>query len=355
MNIQKHIIGKLNKCYSIAPLYGEYGCRFLVAAEKNDPCYLFSEDGSKLETVWSEPGGVMTMAQVPGKENQFLATQKFYSPNDSAEAKIVVATRRAENDWQVRTLVNAPFVHRFGILSRNGANYLLICCLKSGHSCKDDWSQPGRTFAALLPDDLDQLGEGSPLALTLLKDNMCHNHGYSMYCDNGIETGIVSCDSGVYQFIPPASVGGSWQIRQLYDQPVSDAVLCDFDQDGCPELGCIAPFHGDQLYICHQTEDGGYKKVWQFPEYAEMLHATWACSIQGKPAWIVGHRKGKRNLMLVTYEDGDYRTTLIDQDCGSANAFHFVNRSGQDIILSANRETDEIAMYQVDGKDIKNE
>jgi len=138
---------------------------------------------------------------------------------------------------------------------------------------------------------------------------MCHNHGYSMYFDHGVQTGVVTCDEGVFQFIPPENEQAGWQIRQLYDQPVSDAVLCDFDGDGEPELGCISPFHGDELYVCKKNAAGQYEKVWQHPEKLEMLHATWACTLCGKPVWIVGHRKGARDLML-------------DGDVGAAGRFH---------------------------------
>ena len=45
MNVSKKIISNLEKCYAIAPLtYNGRKC-FLVAAEKRNPCYLFSEDG----------------------------------------------------------------------------------------------------------------------------------------------------------------------------------------------------------------------------------------------------------------------------------------------------------------------
>ena len=347
MKFIKKAIDTLPKCYSIAPMRREGKLQFLVAAEKHDPCRLYDEDGKCLETVWTEPGGVMTMAQIPGREDQFLATHQFYSPNDSAQAKIVLATRRGSADWAVRTLVDAPFVHRFGLLERNGTVYLLVCCLKSGHGYKDDWSKPGRVYAAVLPPDLTPYREENQLPLTLLREGMTHNHGYSAYLDHGIQTGLVTCDEGVFQFIPPEAPAGAWIVNQLHDQPVSDAVLLDFDGDGEPELGCIAPFHGDRLYICHKNGAGVYEKVWEHPEPMEMLHASWPCRIKGKPVWLVGHRKGARDLLMVFYENGAWKTEAIDHDCGSANVFHFVNSRGEDILVSANRETDEIAIYTI--------
>lgn len=347
MKLTKKVADHLTKCYSIAPMEMDGTFRFLIAAEKHDPCYLFDEDGNRLETVWEGPGGVMTMVQAPGRSDQFLATHEFYSPNDSANARVVTATRRGKNDWQIQTLADAPFVHRFGVLERNGVHYLLVCCLKSGHAYKDDWTQPGAVYAAVLPDNLDGFDKDHQLELTKLKENMCHNHGYSAYEDHGVQTGIVTCDDGVFQFIPPETACGQWEIRKLYDQPVSDAVLCDFDEDGEPELGCISPFHGDELYICKKNADGVFEKVWQHPEKPEMLHATWACQMHGRPCWIVGHRKGERNLMIISFADGAYRAEVIDRDCGTANAFHFVNSRGEDVIVAANRETDEIALYTV--------
>ena len=149
MNVEKKVIASLNKCYSTSELTFQGRHCFLVAAEKHDPCYLFAKDGTRLETVWTEPGGVMT--PVPGTDSQFLATHKFYSPNDSAEAKIVIAASKGNGDWEIRTLCDAPFVHRFGILKRNGVRYLLVCCLKSGHEYKNDWRFPGACYGAVLP------------------------------------------------------------------------------------------------------------------------------------------------------------------------------------------------------------
>lgn len=350
MKVEKKVIGNLNKCYSISPLTLRGRSCFLVAAEKHDPCYLFAEDGTKLETVWDEPGGVMTMTPVPGGDGAFLATHQFYSPNDSANAKIVIATPISENNWEIRTLADAPFVHRFGILNRNGVNYLLVCCLKSGHEYKDDWRTPGACYAAVLPDDLSEFNENHQLKLTKIKDNLLKNHGYSMVHMDGYDAAVVGCEEGAFLFAPPAAPDGEWTIRQLLSVPTSDAVLTDFDGDGQLELGCIAPFHGASLVIYHLDDHGNYVPQWKYsrPEAeTDMIHATWTCQMLGKPTWIVGWRKGTKDTIAITWNDGDYVAEFIDRNTGCANAMHFVNHDGKDVIIGTNREIDEIAMYTV--------
>lgn len=352
MNIEKRVISNLNKCYAMSQLTFQGKPCFLVAAEKHDPCYLFSEDGELLDTVWTEPGGVMTMTPVPGKENAFLATHQFYSPNDSANAKIVIAEHNGEG-WQIRTLVDAPFVHRFGILSRNGVNYLLVCCLKSGHAYKEDWRSYGVCYGAVLPEDLSEFNENNQLKLTPVKIGMLKNHGYSKIEIDGHDAAVVGCEQGTFLFTPPAAAGEAWEVEQVLDIPSSDSVLMDFDGDGKLELGCISPFHGASLVIYHLDAHGNYVPQWKFgaPEKdTEMIHATWACTMQGKPTWIVGWRKGTKDTIAITWdaEAGTYATEYIDRNTGCANAMHFVNSQGKDVIVGTNREIDEVAMYTID-------
>jgi hypothetical protein len=351
MKVTKKVISNLNKCYSMTTLnYKGQPC-FLVAAEKHDPCYLFSEDGTQLETVWTEPGGVMTMAQVPGSDGQFLATHQFYSPNDSKEAKIVIATPKGKDDWEIRTLCDAPFVHRFGILNRNGVNYLIVCCLKSGHEYKNDWRFPGACYGAVLPDDLSSFNQDNQLPLTVIKDGMLKNHGYSAIKMDGHDAAVVGCEQGTFLFNPPAAPGEDWEVQEVCSIPSSDSVLVDFDGDGKLELGCISPFHGASLTIYHLDEDGKYVPQWKYdrPEAeTEMIHATWVCDLFGKPTWIVGWRKGTKNTIAITFEDGAYKTEFIDQNTGCANAMHFVNSKGENVIVGTNREIDEVAMYTVE-------
>lgn len=345
MKVSKKVISNLSKCYSIAPLTYNDTEHFLVAAEKVDRCLLFDMDGNQEDVVWTEPGGVMSMVQVPGSNGQFLATHKFYSPNDSKEAKIVIVTPISKGNWEVRTLVDIPHVHRFDIINRNGVNYLIACALKSGHEYKDDWSMPGKVYAAVLPNDLSPFNEDNQLELKVIKDNMLKNHGYYRVNDEGIETSIISADCGVFQFIPPENLDGEWKIKELLDTPSSDAVLVDLDEDGEKELAVLSPFHGDQISI-YKKQSGKFEKVYEYEKPAEFTHAIYGGMLCGKPALVIGHRKAERNLLVFTYneEANEYQVQIIDEDCGPANVFHYI-KDKRDVIISANREIDEIAMY----------
>lgn len=345
MKFTKKTISHLELCYAMANLKYQGKHCFLVAAEKHAPCHLFTEEGELIGTPWTEPGGVMTMQQIPGTDGQFLATHKFYSPNDSKEAKIVTCTPDGDGGWIVRTLLDAPFVHRFGILERNGVHYLIVCCLKSDHEYKEDWRFPGAVYAAVLPKDVSGLDEKHQLPVKKIKDGMLKNHGFCMTDFDGQRHAIVTCEEGVFLFTPPESPERAWEIKQLLDMPVSDAVLCDFDGDGELELGTIEKFHGDTLSIFHLNGDGVYKKCWEYGEKLEFLHAIWAGKLCGKNTFVVGNRRGNRVTMAVTWENGAYKTDIIERDAGAANLLHFMNAQGKDVLVAANREISEVAMF----------
>lgn len=343
--MEKRVLANLEKCYSIAPLQYQGAPHILVAAEKTDRCILFDAAGNEKATVWNGPGGVMTMVQVPGTDGQFLATQKFYSPNDSKEARIVIATPDGAGRWEIRTLVKLPFVHRFDILTSGGENYLIACTLKSGHEYKEDWNHPGKIYVAKLPADLSAYDDEHQLELEVLKSGMLKNHGYYRVVEHGEVSALVCSAEGVFRCWPPRHAGESWTVTQLLDTPASDATMIDLDQDGVMELVVFSPFHGDEIRI-YRAVEGAYREVYRYPERAEFLHAIWSGSLNGTPTAVLGYRKGARRLMAFTWDakKQDYRFRTLDEDCGPANVYGYTFE-GRDVLIAANREINEIAMY----------
>lgn len=341
MQIEKKIVTNLTKCYSLAEIDYRGEKAYLVASEKQFPCLVISEDAQVLDKVWDGPGGVMTMESLPN--GSFLATHRFYSPNDSREASIVLA-QPGEEGWSVRTLCKLPFVHRFGLLNRDGNTYMVAATLKSDHQFKDDWTCPGRIWVCKLPENLDDVNEEHPLELTPLVSGLLRNHGFFKYEENGFDVCLIGTEKGIWKVTPPAA-DGQWQAEQIFDLPASDMLLADFDGDGEKELMVLAPFHGESLSVYRQ-EAGAWKKVFDASQPLEFLHALAVSKLDGREVAVIGHRKGNRDLCLLSCNENGYCLDVLDHDVGPANVL--CRGNGEALwILSANRETNEVAMYTV--------
>lgn len=344
MKISKRVISDLQLCYCVAPVTYRGEEHFVVASEKEYPCLLFDRHGKFAEKIWDAPGGTMSIVQVPETDGAFLATHEFYSPNNSNSAKIVLC-RPTSDGWKVTTLAQLPCVHRFDILQRGDTRYLLACTIKERHEYKEDWRFPGAVYACKLPDDLLEKDETYRLPLQMIKSGMNKNHGYSRSVYNSTMCGIVSSDEGVFRFIPPENDGGPWQIRQLLSEPASDALLIDFDGDGEDEIIVLSPFHGDTVSIYKRAGEK-YGKIFEYENKLEFVHAVCAGRLNGRNIAFVGHRRGGRDLLAVSCVDGEYKVEPVDHDVGSANVL-FSEVDGSAVLLSANREINEVAYYTI--------
>ncbi len=339
MNYKKQVIGHLEKCYAVTRLNWRGQKCLLVAAEKHDPCYLLGEDGTQLSMVWEGPGGVMTMAPLPGKEGAFLATQQFYSPNDAKDAGLVLAEDTGTG-WRVERICDLPFVHRFAVLPRNGVNYIIACTLKSGHEYKNDWRFPGKVWAGVLPEEPEKL------KLAPIREGLLRNHGFTLLPREGYNGALISCENGVFLFEPPVREGAEWSVEKLLDVPASDTAGADLDGDGVPELFVISPFHGDRFRI-YRLIEGVYREVYEHPVKLPFLHAIDSGTLCGQPAVLVGNREGDQSLLAFFWKNGHYEFEEIDRGCGPANCMIF-ERQGHSCILAANRECCEISIYQAE-------
>lgn len=344
----KKIIGNLNKCYSLLKLDYNGTEHLVVASEKEDKCFMFDLDGNYEETLWEKPGGVMDMEQVPGTNGQFLAINKFYSPDNSESAKIVTVTPKGKNNWEIKTLVNLPFVHRIGILKCGDVNYFIAATIKSAHAFDNDWTCPGRVWVAELPKNLSVYDEDNQLEMKALLSGLFHNHGFRKIKDNEEEYVLIGADNGVIKLAPPKSKGGEWTIQTLVSDPASDMIPVDFDNDGVNEILTFSPFHGDTLSI-YKKINGEYTKVYTHSKPLEFLHAIWGGNLLGEPTVIAGYRGGDKELLMIKCTDKSrlkFDIEVLDHDIGPANILHFVN-NGVDCFLSSNREIDEIAVYEI--------
>lgn len=345
MKFTKKVLANMQLCYAIAMLNAEDQDSFLIGVEKEGPCRRFALDGSPLETVCEGPGGVMTMLQMPGRKDQFLSTQEFYSPNCGGDdARIVTCTKQQDGSWKVETLCDLPYVHRFGIVKgADGKYWLLACTIKSACEYKEDWRFPGKVYAAPLTEDLSQYNSSNQLELTVLRDEQLKNHGFYTSPDQSFA--LVSTQDGVFQYTPPSSKNGEWDICCILQKPVSDIAQVDFDRDGKAELLVFSEFHGEELSVYHLDEQGKYQQVYRHPEEIPFLHAIWGGMLNDEPCAIIGHRKGNRDLLRVYFDSQKgYAVETIDHDCGPANALAY-SCNGKDYIVAANRETDEVALY----------
>ena len=348
MRYTKKVIASMPKAYAIGTFEGSDAESFVVGVEKDGPIRRFALDGTPMETVSEGPGGVMTIAQVPGRDDQLLATCEFFSPNYGADtAYIACYTRAADGTWAATKLCDLPYVHRFGLLrGADGRLWLIACTIKGTcRKIKNDWLTPGAVYVAALDGRLEERGEKNQVELTELSGCQLQNHGF--WCAPDRSYALVSTAAGVFRYVPPATAEGTWQVSCLVVQPTSDVCAVDFDGDGRDEILTLSAFHGDTLSVWHEGEtEDTYVKVWEDPEKRDFLHAIWSGEIVGEKCAVVGNRKGGRDLLRVFYADGSYQLETIDHDRGPANCWVLADGEACRIV-AANRETDEVALYDV--------
>jgi hypothetical protein len=337
MKITKRHLCDMPSCYAAAAVQRDGKTLLLLAPDALGPCYAFDSETYEREAVWEEPGGTMAIVAAPGGNGDFLAVQRFFPGFQAQNAEIIYA-HYENGEWRVKALFQLPYVHRFDILERGGVRYLLCATLCTTKKNETDWSSPGGLYAAELPADLSK-----PLSLVQIADGMTRNHGF--WRVNQF-TALTSCDQGIYEVRLPEKRGGNWVVHKIIDKPASDIALCDIDGDGVDEIAVIESFHGSQFNIYRKGEKG-YSLLYQYPHKTEFLHVVWGGKIRGQPVFIGGCRGGNKELFFLRWQNGKIKSQVIDSGAGPANV-SVINEQNRDLILTANHEIGEGAVYIVE-------
>lgn len=343
MKFEKKFLTNLHRCYATSSTVIDSDRKILLATEGEGACYMYSGPDFEQSTVWDGPGGTMSIVAIPGKNGDFLAVQNFFPTFQSENATIVWAQPQKDGSFQVKTILHLPYVHRFDILTAGGVNYFIGATLCTTKQFKDDWSDPGKIYVGVLPDDLTQ-----HIELTVIKEGLTKNHGYCRAEWNGKTVGMVTCEEGVFAVTPPETSDDEWTIATVMERPVSDIAVIDIDEDGVDELVTIEPFHGGDFVIRKKVGDD-YQIIYKYPKEMDFGHVVWAGKLRGIPTIIGGYRRFEKELFYIQCDSKNplaFKTGVIESGTGPSNVA-VLNEEDRDIIIAANREIGEAALYIV--------
>ena len=342
MKIKKRFLTQMNRCYSAGSIVVGAETRILLATEGEGPCRAWTgPDYRSTHTVWEGPGGTMSMVPIPGTDGEFLAIQKFFKMFQWEEAKIVHVRPLRAGGYEVEDVLHLPYIHRFDLLRAGGRLYFIGATLATTKESREDWSDPGKLWVG------EYSGSG-PIRVTALKTGMTKNHGYSRLVRDGRMSSLVTCEQGAFEVIPPQHPGEAWAVEQFMDWPVSDIAAVDIDGDGELEFATIEPFHGSYFRV-YKKVGGTFRKVFEHPEVSDFYHVVAGTSLAGQAVFIGGCRRGKQQLFYVRATRTDpleLKAEIIEEGVGPSNV-HVLHEAGRDIIVAANREKAEAALYFV--------
>lgn len=251
-----------------------------------------------------------------------------------------VETVHEDGEWKFKDVVSIPYVHRFGIFHANGINYLIAATVATSKKEKNDWSVPGRIYVAELPED-----PAKGVELEILVDGLYRNHGFWQTKEVGKDVGYFGSDQGILRVSAPQKRGGQWKTELIMEGHIGEIATVDIDNDGEDEIMTIEEFHGDTIQI-YKKINGKYTKVWKYDNEIDFAHALVGTKLAGQNAFVCGVRRKDCELFAVTYEDGEYKVTMIEKGVGPANLC-VVNEKDRDIIVAANHTANEAAVYFV--------
>ena len=342
MKFNKIVLDDIVRCYCTSHmLIDDELYAFFASENPESECYSYTGDNfNKKEIVWGKDrGGCMSIIPFETRTGQFLAVNEFYLKVSPSHAKLVWG-KKTEDGWIVKDLFNLPYLHRFDIYHVDGKDYVICATIARDKADKEDWSRPGQIYVGEVPTDL----ENNNVVLRQLGDGYYRNHGYSRGQYNGLVCGYFGSDYGVIRVTPPHD-NKDWETERILEGNISEVALADIDNDGQEELMTIEPFHGNTINVYH-LKDGKYVKDYTYPNEIDFAHALVGTSLTNKPCFVAGIRRINCEIFVLTYENNEYKVTIVEEGVGPAN-LDVVHHHGKEYILAANHTKNEAAIYEV--------
>lgn len=338
MNFTRTDLAEISRCYAVT-----------AATIDKSPAFIFSSDGkdaqgiafhgenfSEKQIIWEGAGGCMSIREIPNKENELLVILEFYLGESPSFSKIVWF-KKQNNEWYSKDLYHIPFIHRMDILEIRNKNYVICATISHFKYEKEDWNLPGAIYAFKLPNNFEDNFDINP---TLIHEGLYKNHGYFKDDENAYFSG----DEGVFKLLTPTEDISTWSVQQIYDQPTSDIILVDLNNDGIKELVVIDEFHGNQLRILELNHKNLYNTVYRLNDGSRVIHGLSSIVIGGKTTLVVSARKGTAELFLVQYSNNKYEKTSIDAGHGPINiTTSLINNVP--VIATANHTSNMASIY----------
>ena len=330
--MEKRILGQIEKCYAClgAVIDGEPWL-FFAGEGKGILKAFHGEDFAREEVIWEGGGGTMSIVARPDDPRSFLVSRGFYSLVEAGPSAIESVQITSQGITH-RPVAYLPWLHRFDVVAgADGTLYIVAATLAESKTAKEDWSKPGHIYYA-------ELDGAYPLTMHQLPGDYFQNHGF---CRVGNLVYIGTREGG-FRVTPPGRRGDRWSIEQVMDFPVSDLAVCDIDGDGRQEIACITPFHGDRYKV---YRDG--REIYAYPVENDFYHMVISGQIAGKRVFCGGARQKTASLFSLVWDQGGICADELDRGCGPSNA-HILNTPQRDILLVANRQIGEAAVYLFD-------
>jgi hypothetical protein len=335
--LKKDTILRITNVYTANAFLTAHGWKVGAGSETEGILELYTMDSGDKEPIPDCPGGMMSFLPVPGEPQALVSIMGLFPPFIGKEAGIWLH-QKAGISWKSNKVADLPFAHRCEFFPGTPSPVLVVASVSRYKENPADWNLPGEVYV------MEPAGKtGDVWETRLIDHSITRNHGMFRGWIDGEELLCISGKEGVFSVHNEEE--GSWSLRQIFRNEVSEMTFIDLDGDGNSEMVAIEPFHGSSINVYKRKGNN-----WEL-RYAgglEFGHGLSSGMFNGTPTVAVGNRSGSLALEILkpgNSSRGEMTRQVIEEGVGPTQTkfFHHGNR---DYLLSANQKKHEVALYR---------